>query len=382
MHIFPELLSAPSRNREGSREPSGFSDRGLRYRRRLIRSRDRTPFRKGHRARGARSRPPCASSPRRTAAIRVQVRTARRGRPARVRGPHRHRRAKHRAPAGSRRSSSRSSCRSPGRHDRDRTRLEPSAHGAGIAGRHGGPRGRRGNVRRGGWAAVRRRASRRTASTRTCPPSASRFRRPSMTASRCAGDYRDKLSALRATAQRLRLPYRRAGDAVGAYPIDPLDRCGCEQSMLPRRWPVLRCRHATRPPAHHRASFESLLSESAIGRCGDTASRPSTTPHMDSTLPDCVRVSTVSCAAMHERIEIPACACTAQPPRSRTVSGMKFGADDGTNAVVVIPAKLARLNDTVRDYVEHFEGLYTRLRSPETGLIEASIRDLAAADRR
>ena len=241
-------------NREDSREPSGFSDPEYPNQRRLTRRRIRTRVRTGHRARGARPQPTRVTSRRRIAAKRVQGRTVRRGRPAHVRGPYRRRRAKRHAPAESKCSSSRSSCRSPGRHDRDRIRLEPSAHGAGTAGRHAGPRGMRGIVRRDGWAAVRRRASRRTASTRICPPSASRFRRPSMTASRCAGDYQYKLSARRAPAQRRSLPERRVSDAVGAYPMDPLDRCGCEPSMLPRRVPSLRRGHTTRAPASHRAS--------------------------------------------------------------------------------------------------------------------------------
>ena len=181
------LIAGHRREATDSREPSGFSDRGPPSRRRLNRCGNRARVRTGHRVHGARSRPPCAGSRRRIAAKWVQGRTVRRGHPAHVLGPHRNRRARRRAPAESRCSSSRSSCRSPGRHDRDRIRLEPSAHGGGIAGRHAGPPGRRGNVRRGGLAAVRRRARRRTASTRTCPPSASRFRRPSMTASRCGG---------------------------------------------------------------------------------------------------------------------------------------------------------------------------------------------------
>ena len=190
--IFPENCASRARfsgpvagNRReetGSREPIGFSDYGLPHWRRLTRRRTRTRSRKGHRARGARPQPTRVTSRRRTAAKRVQGRTDRRGRPAHVRGPHRHRRARRRAWAGNTCSSSRSSCRSPDRHARGRIRLEPSAHGAGTAGRHADPLGTRGIVRRDGWAAVRRRASRRTASTRTCPSSASRFRRPSMTA--------------------------------------------------------------------------------------------------------------------------------------------------------------------------------------------------------
>ena len=69
----------------------------------------------------------------------------------------------------------------------------------------------------------------------------------------CAGACRDKLSALRAPAQRRRRPDRRVGDAVGVHPVDPLDRCRYEQSMPPRRPPVLRRGHATPAPASHRA---------------------------------------------------------------------------------------------------------------------------------
>ena len=184
MHIFPAYSSAPSRNREGSREPSGFSVRGLPNRRRLNRGRggDRARSRTGRRDRGARSQPILSISPPRIHSAPVRVRTARQGRPAPDRGPRRHRRARRRERVESTCSSSRSSCPSPGRHVRDRIRPEPSAHGAGTAGRHGDPRGRRGNARRGGWVSSRRGENYRNASIRTRPASSSLFRCPSTTA--------------------------------------------------------------------------------------------------------------------------------------------------------------------------------------------------------
>ena len=186
MHNFPECSSAPGRKREELREPSGFSVRGLPNRRRLNRGRggDRARSRTGHRDRGARSQPSSSISPLRIHSAPVQVRTARPGRLAPDRGSRRHRHARRRVRVESTCSSSRWSCPSPDRHGRDRIRPEPSAHGAGTAGRHGDPRGRRDNVRRGGWADVRGRASRRTASTPACPPGFSRYRRPSMTGPR------------------------------------------------------------------------------------------------------------------------------------------------------------------------------------------------------
>ena len=43
---------------------------------------------------------------------------------------------------------------------------------------------------------------------------------------------------------------------------------------------------------------------------------------------------------------------------------------------------LARLNDAARDYAGHFEGIVPSPSSTGAGFIEASIRNLAAADRR
>ena len=171
----------------GARVPGGVRVRRSPSRRRSTQGRDRIRSRTGCQARGVPSRRTSLDPRQPAAAPLARCRRAVRARPAPDCRAPRHRFDRRRAPVESRRSSSRSPCRPPDRHGHGRTRLGPSEHGAGIAGRRGGQLGMSGIARRGGWGGARRRGSRHTASTRICPSSFSRPRCPSMVKPRCAG---------------------------------------------------------------------------------------------------------------------------------------------------------------------------------------------------